>query len=239
MNDAEVRSDPRIETGGLWPGFHAQFLVALSEHLNQALGEHYLSLIEERVYVSWEAPPPFVYQPDVSVVRSEVPRQAGVTTATTVEAAHPVLGTIPLPEQVRERFVSVKTLAGELVTVVELLSPNNKRPSHEGQRAYLTKREELLWARLNLVEIDLLIQGERMPLASPWPPGDRFVLVARGTRLGGAEIYPISGNAPLPAIRFPLKTPDPDAVLDLQHILAVAWKRGNYPRLLQHLRTTL
>lgn len=56
MGDAPVQLDPRVEAAGLWPGFHAQFLVALSEQLNERLGERYLSTIEERVYVSWEAP---------------------------------------------------------------------------------------------------------------------------------------------------------------------------------------
>lgn len=170
------------------------------------------------------------------MIRPEAASPKGPATAATIQTAEPVLATMALPEEVKERFLTVKTFAGELVTVVELLSPNNKRTGHEGRRLYLAKREEILWSRVNLVEIDLLLNGERMLLTSPWPLGERFVLVARGTRLGTAEIYPIPQGGALPVIRFPLKPPDDDAALDLQRCLAIVWQRGNYPRLLRHVR---
>lgn len=35
---------------------------------------------------------------------------------------------VAVREEVRQRFVAIRTAAGELVTVIELLSPNHKRP---------------------------------------------------------------------------------------------------------------
>ncbi|BAS29205.1 DUF4058 family protein [Limnochorda pilosa] len=235
MGAPGVRLDPRLETSGLWPDFHARFLVALADHLTPLLRPRYLTLVEERVYVAWEEAPSVAYRPDASVTRPHPPASAGQAHATSVPTAEPIPALLPFPEEVRERYLRVQTASGELVTVVELLSPNNKRPNHEGRAAYLRKREDLLAARVNLVEMDLLVNGERMPLVSPWPPGDRFVLVARGTAPGRGELYPIPLPDPLPVIRFPLRSPDADLPLDLQAILADVWVRGDYALKLDQL----
>lgn len=236
MADEAVRLDPRLEELGLWPGFGTHYVAALAERLNELLAPAYVALVEERVYVSWEAPQPASYRPDVNVVRphgqAETPRQPAVA----LRPAEPVRVALALPEEVRERFVEVRTVAGELVTVVEMLSPNAKRGGHEGRTMYLARRERLLLAGVNLVELDFLLNGERMPIASPWPPGDRFVLVARKTSPGSAEIYPVMKTEPLPAIRFPLRPPDPDAIVDLQQVLQTAWQRGHYDRVLKLAR---
>ena len=47
----------------------------------------------------------------------------------------------------------------EVVTVLETLSPANKRPGGDGRREYLKKREEVLQSPSHLVEIDLLRGG--------------------------------------------------------------------------------
>ena len=46
-------------------------------------------------------------------------------------------------------------MSGEVITVVELLSPTNKRPG-EGRRKYEAKRLAVLGSRTHLVEIDLI-----------------------------------------------------------------------------------
>ncbi len=57
----------------------------------------------------------------------------------------------------------------ELVTIVEVLSPTNKRPG-EGRRRYIRKRETIVAGLVNLVEIDLLRRWEPMPLETPPRP---------------------------------------------------------------------
>lgn len=230
--------DPRLETSGLWPGFHNEFIVVLKEHLVRSLRPRYLAHIEERVYISWGEPPDLLYRPDISLVRSDeavrtVAQLAGRQVAT------PVIGLIGLRDEVRESYVVLRTLQGELVAIVELLSPNNKRPGHEGRQSYIVKRDKILASSVHLIEIDLLVQGERMPLASPWPAGERYTVVVRSTTPGVAEIYPMAADQPLPVIRFPLRAPDPDHPLDLQAVFEQTWTRGGYDLLVERVRTEL
>ena len=60
-----------------------------------------------------------------------------------------------------QRFVEVREVSrgSRLITVIEVLSPSNKRPG-EGQEQYLRKQQELRDAGVNLVEIALLRDGD-------------------------------------------------------------------------------
>jgi len=79
-----------------------------------------------------------------------------------------------------ENYLVIRHLgSGEVVTVIELLSPSNKCTGSEGRKAYLAKREEILSSRTNLVELDLLRGGARLPTVQPLPPGDYFAFVCR------------------------------------------------------------
>src|SRR5205085_10931213 len=74
--------------------------------------------------------------------------------------------TVVLPAARREGNKYLKILDAKsrrLITVVELLSPANKRPGPD-RDDYLTKRIDYLTAGVNLVEIDLLRAGERLPI---------------------------------------------------------------------------
>ncbi|HET7560643.1 MAG TPA: DUF4058 family protein [Limnochordia bacterium] len=232
-----VGLDPRLEASGLWPDFHTLFIGALREHLTATLQPRYAALTEERVYLAWDIPPAHVYRPDATVVahKSDTPPAQGAATQP-VALAVPVLGTLPIQDEVHEWYVVLRSLEGQVVAVVELLSPGNKQSSGAGREAYLKKRDEFLRSRVHLVEIDLLKEGVRPPLASSWPEGDYVVSVARGDRRPVVELYPFNSGEALPAIRLPLLAPDPDFALDLQAILAETWRRGRYDLLLQRLR---
>ncbi len=225
-----VRYGPDIEQAGLWGDFHHLFVAALREHLSGILPSRYLTTIDERVYVAWEDPLPGPYRPDLSVIaREKGPAYpAGVTPA--------VVCTLPAPDPVSEPFLKVRAVDGQLVAVVELLSPNNKKPGHEGREAYLRKRRRVLRSAAHLVEMDLLVAGARMPLVEPWPDGDYHVLVARGERRPAAEVYSWRAGEVLPTIAFPLLEPDPDVPVRLQDIFQTTWERGTYDRLLARLR---
>ena len=71
----------------------------------------------------------------------------------------------------REAFVEIYEATPEqrLVTSIEILSPSNKRPRTPGYDLYLRKRQSLLLGDANLVEIDLLRGGSRMPMLDLWP----------------------------------------------------------------------
>jgi hypothetical protein len=95
---------------------------------------------------------------------------------------------VPMPEQVTERFLEVRsTQTGAVISVVEVLSPKNKR-SKEGREAYETKRQKILSSATNLLEIDLLRLGEPMPILGVTGTGYR-ILVSRGWVRPDADLY--------------------------------------------------
>src|SRR5206468_13040798 len=71
-----------------------------------------------------------------------------------------------IDEQFRENFIEIYEAepGPRLVTCIEVLSPSNKRPGKKGWKLYLRKRNALLLGKANLVEIDLVRRGQRMPM---------------------------------------------------------------------------
>lgn len=222
-----IRLDPRLEARGLWQDFHTRYVAALANHLSEALAPRYVAIVEDRVYVAWESQSQWL-RPDVAVARASAPGPASEARHAGRRWAQPVIVPVAIGDQVTEHSVSIRASDGELVTTIELLSPNNKRPGHEGRQAYLTKRTRVLQAGIHLAELDFLLHGERMPLARPWPACDRAVLVVRAHRLDRGERYPFGADDPLPTIALPLREPDPDYPLDLQAILEETWQRARY-----------
>jgi hypothetical protein len=109
-----------------------------------------------------------------------------------------------------------------VVTVIEVLSPTKKLPG-PGQEMYLTKQKEMKQGDVNLVEIDLVRQGERVTSVpgKQQPPHLQSlyqVCVWRPHR-SCHEIYPIPLGVRLPNIRVPLRPKDDDVRLDLQAVL--------------------
>lgn len=120
-----------------------------------------------------------------------------------------------------------------LVTVIELLSPTNKR--NDGFFQYVLKRNALSSTRVHLVEIDVLVGGERLPLKEALPVGQYFAYIARGNRRPDCEVYAWSIRQALSKIKIPLSAPDPDLVLDLGELVTTTYKRGRYDRSLPYL----
>ncbi len=64
-------------------------------------------------------------------------------------------------EEVKERYLEVReTKTDAVITVIEILSPKNKRKG-KGRSVYEQKRHSILGSMSNLVEIDLLRAGDR------------------------------------------------------------------------------
>jgi hypothetical protein len=119
-----------------------------------------------------------------------------------------------------KRYLEVRDVAsGEVVTVVEVLSPSNKR-SGEGRDQYLAKRKKLLSSEVHLVEIDLLRGGEPMPMRSP-VASDYRVLVSRLEQRSIAELYAFNLRDPLPYFLLPLRNDDPEPIVDLNIVMDV------------------
>ena len=97
---------------------------------------------------------------------------------------------VPLPDEVRETYLEVREVGTDyVITVLEVLSPTNKRPGR-GRRLYEDKRMEVLTTRSHLVEVDLIRFGEPMPLIDNGRVSDYRILVSRGDSRPNAILYP-------------------------------------------------
>src|SRR5205085_836738 len=159
--------DPFIEDQE-WQDFHNRFNSAVSDELAQRVRPRYVVRIERRIYVEhYLEAGDDVRWPDISVLwsGSDAPIAGPTTSAGTLAA--PIECLLPSPQERRESYLVIREVPSlEIVTVIETLSPSNKRASSDGREHYLEKRQEILSSRTNLIEIDLLRGGKRLPMMS-------------------------------------------------------------------------
>ncbi len=148
-----------------------------------------------------------------------------------------------LAEPIRHHFAEIRdsSQGHKLITLIEIVSPSNKRPGAD-RKSYERKQREVLDSDANLVEIELVRDGRRvLPDLrleeliddSPQPPA-YVVLVNRAWRRGpGAsayQVFPVSLREWLPCIPVPLKEGEEEVALDLQFVLNRAYDSGPYRR---------
>jgi hypothetical protein len=175
---------------------------------------------------------------DVAILRSGT-ETGTVSTAhsATATAVAPVECELPMSEERREAFLVIRERESlEVVTVLETLSPSNKRLGTTGRQQYLTKRETVLESRSHLIELDLLRGGARLPVVGRLPPGEFYAIVSRAGRRPKAEVYAWTLRHLLPTIPVPLKQGDPDVPLDLQAVFNTAYDRARYNLSLDYRR---
>src|SRR5439155_21795842 len=102
----------------------------------------------------------------------------------------------------RETFLEIRQLDPnhKLVTGIEVLSPSNKRRGTKGWWLYYRKRLAYLSGYANLVEVDLLRRGQRMPMVDPWPDSPYYLLVSRKKRSTRCTVRPAYFTKPLPPL---------------------------------------
>ena len=224
-----LKMDLRIEEQ-LWHDFHPNMIVSIQSWLMPLLLPKYAAQIEERVYVEHTEPLPAprqVFRPDV-VIHTASENEARAQ-ATRAALAEPAILTLPMPVEQRERYIAIVSLPNrELVTVIELLSPANKRAGADGRREYLRKREQILQSTVHLVEIDLLLKGERLPTVEPLPEGDYYAFVSRSEYRPAVEVYYWRRDERMPTIPIPLLREDGAVSLDLQAVYEETYKRARY-----------
>jgi len=183
--------DPFIEATGRWVGFHNVLIAHCSELLNASLPENYAALVDERVELVdlSQDSNRRSKRPDVAVVRDLGSASASsVTSLTTASTIVPTTVTLTEYDEVPEAYIDIISLPErEVVTSVEILSPTNRSKADGGD--YLAKRAALLRRGINLVEIDLLLGGSRLPALEPLPHGDFYAFVSRGNRRPKCEVY--------------------------------------------------
>ncbi len=151
---------------------------------------------------------------------SELARTLNLQIVPKYRAAVETRVTLPTPYEVTEGYLEIREpLTKRVITVVEILSPANKRPG-EGRTKYLTKREAVLSSETHFVEIDLLRQGEAMPVGGA-RPADYQILVSRADERPSAERYAFNLRDEMPRFLLPLETIDTIAepVVDIKALL--------------------
>jgi hypothetical protein len=221
--------DPYIESPELWSDFHNNLASEIQAHLNRHIQPRYFARLTPYVtYEVVEIGQAYGVRPDVGVWHLEPAPVASAPSTATISAA-PVESLVALEIPLRIHRVEVRTTAQQqLVTVIEILSPVNKRPGHQAHLAYHRKRRNLLHSEVHLVEIDLLRGGERPPLERPVPSAAYYVVLSRAERRPRVDVWPIQLRDRLPVFPVPLLAPDPDVPLDLSAVVASVYERGAY-----------
>jgi hypothetical protein len=174
-------------------------------------------------------------RPDLGIhaasTRLPSPSRGGAAVAT----LEPRTLTLPVDyDEIRESSVQILRYPDRrLVTHIELLSPSNKR--NPGRGEYLAKHTALIHQqKVNMVEIDLLLAGERLETVEPLPAGDYYAFVTRAHRLPKVDVYAWGVRHALPLIPVPLLPPDADVPIDLATLANQVYDRGRYRQLLSY-----
>ena len=141
-------------------------------------------------------------------------------------------------EEHQEEFIEVRQRSdGRLVTLVDVVSPSNKT-TDAGRLAYLTKRGEAKAGGANLVEIDLILQGQPTLDYSRegLPEWDYAVTVTRAAHAEKHEIYSSTLQKRLPRFRLPLASDDRDTVLDLHASFTRCYDQGGFAAQIDYQR---
>jgi hypothetical protein len=135
-----------------------------------------------------------------------------------------------------EGFIEIRDAdGGQLVTVIEFLSPSNKLNA-EGTAKYRQNQMEVMASATSLVEIDLVRTGRRV-LAMPYKEipidwrADSLVLIRKGWEGKKVELLRLPLRDRLPVLSIPLRPHEPPAPLDLQAIHDECCRKGRYDRL--------
>lgn len=235
--------DPYLEHPALWPDLHQRLITYLADALQPQVRPRFHARIGERFYVM--EPPRGVY-PDVTIFERKPEAEArkvasGGRAASAV--ADPALTIIVSPQQAREPYIEIVDTqsSGRIVTVIEALSPANKIPG-PGRDLYLRKQEQILKSGTNLVEIDLLHEGEHtvaVPLlvlcerARQW---DYLISISRYYKPEVFEVYALTVRQRLPRIPIPLEPDVEDAVVDLQEVFDRCYENGAYGGILDYTK---
>ncbi|HRJ44851.1 MAG TPA: DUF4058 family protein, partial [Caldilineaceae bacterium] len=217
--------NPYLERASLWPDVHLELMRNIRLVLAQSIAPNYYVAVEERTYITALDLDSFVGRPDVALIGPPTPVLAGVAFAPVNGNAVSVI--VPVSEDVRERYLEIRTRGTDrVITVIEVLSPANKA-SGEGRRVYEEKRRTVLDSATNLVEIDLLRGGEPMP-AYPQSPSDYRILVSRGWERPRSLLYPFDLPNPIPAVPIPLQKGEDAPRLALGELLPRIYDEVRY-----------
>ena len=223
--------DPYLERPGLWEEVHTRLIVAMADTLGPQVHPRYRVSVERRTYLAVFTPDEyyFVGKPDL-LITSSYGHSPDLASAATAIGVKPQVAELPMPIEVIERYLEVRdVVTGDVITVIEILSPTNKLTS-EGRKQYERKRLTILGSTTHLVEIDLLRAGKPFPF---WVQGhdvqsDYRLIVSRAPQRPHADVYLFTVREPIPAMPIPLQPGEAEPILPLNSILHALYDRAGY-----------
>jgi hypothetical protein len=216
-----------------WSDIHTRLISYLCDQLAVTLPDDLVVVAEESIAL--EAPGQGLEgrKLDVAVSDTEESWRSGerphwqpeISPETAQRLADPVLIQVD-PETAR--WVEIRSTSGELITVIEILSPSNKTSA--GREKFDRKVAGLIRANVNVAEVDLIRGGiSRGKDVSPhWPSSPGQIVVMRALSQGDYEVYPCPLRQPIPAVHLPLREGEADGVMDLQPLIDRCWAMGKY-----------
>ncbi len=213
--------DPYLEDPDFWPGVHHRLITAIGDDLAARLARRYYVDVEERTVVALPQGGSSHRRPDVAVVALPCAKRWPRTPRWA-----------PSPSRCRRWCAwaickCARQVDHQVVTVIEVLSPFNKRQG-PGRADYEAKRMSVLARSVHLIEIDLLRSGEPMPLGGAVPRSAYRLLVSRWDCRPAADLYPFNVTQPIPVIPVPLLPGDEPVALDVGSLLHDIYDRGRY-----------
>ncbi|WP_395142333.1 DUF4058 family protein [Armatimonas sp.] len=204
--------DPWLENRILWQSFHNKYAAYCETALNRVLPPQLVATTEMRIQLT----DPNEGRPDVGIVNRA------------------------FPEEEHQAYLTIRDVLHQesVVTVIELLSPSNKRG--RGYEQYRAKQAELLQSETSLVEIDLLRAGTHtvaVPesrLLARQAVWDYLVCVHDVTDRWNYRVWPFTLVHRLPEIPIPLGADFSPVQLDLQTLLDECYDTGRYGSLLRY-----
>jgi Protein of unknown function (DUF4058) len=212
-----IGMNPYMEERAAWAGVHLLILGNVAQQISAQVRPRYRVHVERYMMIGEDINR---FRPDLQVKKQADNSPIRPATLTATAAA---LSTQVLPYQEDKEapaHLEIVTKEGEIITVIEVLSPINKEGEY---KAYLNKRHQLLKAGVNVVELDLLREGQRVPLAtevdSPY-----VCLISRGAEYPHTHVWKVSWSEALPVLPIPLQADDPDVYLDLAAAIQQAYE---------------
>ncbi len=219
--------NPYLEHPNIWPSIHNRLIVAIADALAPQILPKYFVDIERRVYQANGEDSLLVGIPDL-VVQQRLRNQTNSNVAVAAPPVTPRRVRMPIPLEFRESYLEVREIATkQVVTVIEVLSPTNKRAG-QGREIYEEKRSSVLGSRTHLVEIDLLQAGKPMPVLDCDIEANYRIVISRGDERPMADLYLFNLTDAIPSFPLPLRRGDVEPIVDLHRLINSIYARAGY-----------
>ena len=221
--------NPYLEQPSVWQDFNQRLITYISEALTGQVRPQFSVKIEESVFIhepSSEERRRRLARPDVTLF--ENPGRGGVAVAEApANSVAAQIARLPEIEIEKHSFIEIRDRhSRDLVTMIEVLSPSNKQYGPDRDQ-YMAKRTLFFHSAVNVVEIDLLRGGPRLPLTGV-TECDYCLMVSRSAMRPDVQAWAVSLRDPLPTIPIPLRGSAPDAKLNLQALLHEVYDAAGY-----------